>query len=292
MNILLCGLGAIGSIYAHKLSKLKDIDFRVLVDEKRFNFYSENPTYFNEKKLNLKYLLPDENFSADIIIIATKSNAFESIIQNVANFVNDDTTFLSLLNGISTEKIIAERYGADKVLYSYYIGHSAERIGRKITHDGVNKIVFGSVLKNDKNVKKIKDFFEFADINYGISNDIMYSVWAKFMVNVSLNQTTALYKLSVGQMRDDQEAFEFFTKLMGEVEQIAIAEKINNPKNLKVEVLEFVNSMPYNSKTSMLQDVLANRKPELDLFAKTIIELGEKHNIKTPCNQMVLAKLV
>ena len=48
MNILLCGLGAIGSIYAYKLSKLKNVEFRVLVDEERLDFYSQNPTYFND----------------------------------------------------------------------------------------------------------------------------------------------------------------------------------------------------------------------------------------------------
>ena len=229
---------------------------------------------------------------ADFIFIATKSDALDNVIQNLDNFVKEDTVILSLLNGINSEKVIAEKFGTDKVLYSYYIGHSAERVGRKILHDGVNKIVFGSILENDKNLKKVKDFFELADINYGIPNDIIHSLWAKFMVNVSLNQTTALYKLNVGQMLESSEAFEFFTNLMEEVEQIAVAENINNPYNLRNEVLEFVNSMPYGSKTSMLQDVLAGRKLELDLFAKTIVNLGNKHNIKTPYNQKILDKLI
>ena len=37
----------------------------------------------------------------------------------------------------------------------------------------------------------------------------------------------------------------------------------------------------------MLQDVLAKRKTEVDLFAGTVIELGKKHNIQTPYNQIL-----
>ncbi|MBQ3640752.1 GDP-mannose 4,6-dehydratase, partial [bacterium] len=51
---------------------------------------------------------------------------------------------MSLLNGITSEDEIAHSYGYDKILYSYFIGHSAMRNGRNIVQDGVNKIVFSS----------------------------------------------------------------------------------------------------------------------------------------------------
>ena len=38
--------------------------------------------------------------------------------------------------------------------------------------------------------------------------------------------------------------------------------------------------MPYDSKTSMLQDVLANRKTEISTFAGTMVELGKKYKIR------------
>ena len=38
-------------------------------------------------------------------------------------------------------------------------------------------------------------------------------------------------------------------------------------------------------KTSMLQDVEAHRKTEVEMFAGKVIELGRRHNIPTPVNQ-------
>lgn len=291
MKVLLCGLGAIGSIYADKISKFVNVDFRVLVDKKRLEKYKKNPTYFNNKFLDLKYILPEEKFLADIIIIATKNDALLDVIANLKNFVGKNTIILSLLNGVGSENLIAERYGEEKVLLSYYIGHSAIREGRNIVHDGINKIVFGSKYDNDDNVIKVKNFFDIVGINYSIPEDIVSSLWFKFMVNVSLNQTTALYKLSVGEMKENDDAIMFFNNLLNEVEQIAIAEQVKFPFDVKNKVLDFVYSMPYESKTSMLQDVLASRKTEVEIFAGKVIELGIKHNIDTPYNVIAFNKL-
>ena len=42
-----------------------------------------------------------------------------------------------------------------------------------------------------------------------------------------------------------------------------------------------------DGKTSMLQDVEAGRKTEVDMFAGTITKLGEKYNIQTPYNKIL-----
>lgn len=292
MNVILCGLGAIGTIYAEKLSKNPDINLKILVNKERLNYYELNPTFFNGKKLILDYILPNQQFKADIILIATKNESLLDVLDNIENFVTNETIFISLLNGITSEEIIANKYGADSVLVSYYVGHSAERMERKVIHDGVNKIVFGSYSGTNTNIIKVRDFFKSSNINFEIPDDIQHSYWFKFMVNVALNQTTAIYKLSVGEMLENTEAFSFFQNLLVEVEKVAIAEKIKNPLVLKNKVLEFVTSMPYDSKTSMLQDVLANRKTEVFIFAGTVIELAEKHNIEVPYNRLALQKLI
>jgi 2-dehydropantoate 2-reductase len=41
-------------------------------------------------------------------------------------------------------------------------------------------------------------------------------------------------------------------------------------------------------RTSMLQDIEALRKTEVEVFAGKIVELGRNHHIPTPVNQTVL----
>lgn len=288
-NVLICGLGAIGSIYADKIQKFNPDSLRVLVDEERFERYSSNPIIFNGNELHFNYILPnDDNFKADLVIIATKYDGLSDVIKNMKNFIQSDTVILALLNGVTSEKIIAETYGREKLLYSYFIGHSAVRTGRNVIHDDVNTIVYGSENTADiENVQRVKKYFDSFGINYKIPEDIMHSLWLKYMLNVSANQSTAILRLTFGEMLANEKCMDFAINIMKEVQKIAKAEGVKNTDIMIDETIAHLHTMIPDGKTSMLQDVEAGRKTEVDMFAGTVIELGLKHNIQTPYNQII-----
>lgn len=288
-NVLICGIGAVGSIYANKIQNFDAENFRVLVDKQRYERYIKNPTIFNGKELNFNYILPDDNnFKADLIIIATKYDGLFDVIENIKNFVQEDTVIMSLLNGVTSEKIIAQTYGREKLLYSYFIGHSAVRTGRNIVHDDVNTIVYGSENSADfDNVQRVKKYFERVGINYKIPEDIIHSLWLKFMLNVAANQTTAILRFTFGEFLENDKCMEFAINLMKEVQLIAKAEGVKNTDVMIDETIENLNKMIPDGKTSMLQDVEAGRKTEVEMFAGTVIKLGLEHGIATPYNKIV-----
>ncbi len=289
-NVLICGLGAIGSIYADKIQQYVPSNLRVLVDESRLIKYTNTPTIFNGKELKLSYVLPNEtDFKADLIIIATKQSGFEEACRNIKNFVKSDTIILSLLNGVTSEETLANIYGWEKVLLSYYLGSSAMREGQNIIHDGVCTLVVGDRFNSLKseNVKRIKEFFYHANITYKIPIDMKKSLWSKFLLNIGANQTTALFGMNFGELVANSEAMDFATKLMLEAKVIADAEGIDT-ENMLDEAICNIKSINPSGKTSMLQDIEAGRKTEVELFAGTILRLGERHRISTPYNEIVL----
>lgn len=288
-KVLICGIGAIGSIYADKIQRFSPDNLRILVDRERLIKYENNPTIFNGRVLNFNYVLPDEmNFKADLIIIATKFEGLNNAIVNIKNFVDEDTVILSLLNGVTSEKLIADVYGREKLLYSYFIGHSAVREGRNITHDDVNTIVYGSENSADfENVERVKEYFERSGINYKIPDDIIRSMWLKYMLNVSANQTTAVLRLTFGEMLSNTKCMDFAVNIMKEVQAVAKAEGVKNTETMIEDTISHLNTMIPEGKTSMLQDVEAGRKTEVDMFAGTMIKLGLEHNIPTPYNNIL-----
>ena len=293
-NILICGIGAVGSIYADKIQTFAKDNLRVLVDEARMEKYTKNPVVFNGRELHFNYVLPQEtDFKADLIIIATKFSGLLDARNNIENFVKDDTVILSLLNGVTSEEILAEKYGEDKLLLSYFIGHSAIREGRNITHDDVNTIVFGD--KNNsltsENVKRVKEFFRKARINFEIPIDMTYSLWLKYMLNVSANQSTAILRMTFGEMLENKKFMDFAVNVMKEVQAVAKAEGVKNTDDMIEKTVKHLQTMMPEGKTSMLQDVEAGRKTEVDMFAGTMVKLGAKHNIPTPYNK-ILKELV
>ena len=284
-KILICGLGAVGLTYAVKFKANSEL--KILVDKERLERYNRNKPIFNGIVQEFDYILPDENFASDLIIIATKSQGLNDAIKNIKNFVNENTIIISLLNGISSEEKIQEAYPNATVLKSYFIGHSAVRVGNSVTQDGVGEIFI-------ENNTKIKEIFDEFKINYQIPQDINYSMWLKYTMNLFSNQVSAILNMNFGELKRNQAFLKFAKKIILEVQTIAQAKGVKNLENLENDALAFLNKMCDEGKTSMLQDILAGRKTEVEIFAGEIIRLGKKFNLPTPYNQVLydLIKIV
>lgn len=281
-NVIICGLGALGLTYACKLKEFCNL--KILVDEKRFERFRDHPPIFNDREQGFEYILPDQKEKVDLIIICTKSSGLELAIEYIKNFVCEKTIIISLINGISSEEKIRKIYPKAKVLNSYFIGHSAMRIDGKFYQDGVGKIVF----EPNEDLKK---FFEKNPVDYEISENIIYSQWQKLGVNIVLNQLSAIYNLTVGELRRKSDYKILAQNLLQEVVEVASKCGIKNLDNYIQEVLTSANLIADDGITSMLQDVRRKQKTEVEIFSGEIIRLGEIFGIKTPYNEDVYNKI-
>lgn len=289
-KILIVGLGAIGGVCAAKIFSSSRHVLRILVDEKRLAKYKKEKTFVNGVLYNFEYVLPSEKFSPDLIIIATKCNDLKEVLKSVKNFVGEETIILSLLNGISSEEQIKKVYKKSKTLFSFYIGHAVKREGRKITYDGCEKIVFGEKSNKtvSKEVSKVHEFFNSVNIKHEIPTDMEREYWKKFLLNVGVNQASAVFKADYGKIQSTPKIYEFMKNLMAEVQAIAAAKQISNPQTLAQEGLECFAVQPRDAKTSMLQDIEAGRKTEVEFFVGEVVRLGKKYQTETPFNQNAL----
>ena len=292
-NILIVGLGALGSLLASSIIDSKSGNLKILLDNQRFQKYINSPTYFNDKLYNFDYILPESNnFKADLVIISTKYNGLDFAIDNVEKFVHKDTVFISLLNGVNSERQIAQKYSDKNVITSFYIGHSCIRKDRKIYQDGVYEIVLG--INNscqESALSSLINFFQKANIHYRISSSIMDEYWKKFMINVGLNQVCALFNMTLKQIKSHKDSSSLLINLMKEADLIAEKVGIINHKQILDSAITFLFDELEDACPSMLQDILAKRFTEVDIFAGEIIKLGQKYNIPTPYNSDVYYKI-
>ncbi|MBX3063098.1 MAG: ketopantoate reductase family protein [Anaerolineae bacterium] len=290
-NVVIIGLGAIGSIYAAKLQQYDSDCLRVLIDASRLERYQSRGIVLNGVHYDFNYVLPAQHQQpADLILIATKADALSDAIAAIAGFVYDGTIILSLLNGITSEEMIAERYGWDKVLHAYFVGHGSTRSGNEIVHDGVGRIVFGDANGSAQSprVDVVRRFFDRAGIDYDVPEDILFSQWCKFVVNVGINQVSAVLRAAYGDFQRSQSVYAIALELMQEVVAIAHQVGIRNADALLAWANNFIPTMPPEFKSSMLQDIEAGSKTEVEMFGGAICALGEKYGIPTPQNATFL----
>lgn len=284
-NVLICGLGAVGMTFACKIQRVLPECLKVLVDVERLKRYSQNPPKMNGEEKFFDYVLPYEtDYKADLVIIATKFDGLEAVCRNLKNFVDENTIILPILNGIEAEEYVAEIYGWDKVLYGYFIGHSAMRVGNSVVQDGVGKIVFGGASAASADVA---DFFTRVGIDFDNPENIKYAKWLKFALNVVSNQSSCILKMTFGDMQKSERFQAFARNIVREVMELAHLEGVEGWQNLEEDFIKALFTMSEDGKTSMWQDVEAGKKTELEIFAGTVLKLGAKHGVPTPYNQVM-----
>lgn len=292
-NVLLCGLGGVGCVCACAIHNNSSATLKILVDENRYKKYKEEPTIFNEKEYFFNYIKPDNtDFSADLIIIATKDDGLDSAIENIKNFVNDETIIISVLNGILSERKLSKVFKEENIPISFFIGSSCIREGRRVHQNGDYDFIIGDKSGQiTHNIELLSSFFKDCNIRHKVSKKIEERYWKKFMVNVGLNQICTVENKTFKEVKQSPHLVERMKKLIWEVKLLAEKEGINNSQSLYDDTMNFLINDFEDATPSMLQDLRAGRKTELDIFAGEIIRLGLIHNIQTPENEKIYKEI-
>lgn len=289
-NVALIGMGAIGTVYGNLLYKRYGSDFAVITGESRKEKLKSNGFTLNNNTFYPNIFSSDEKgVTFDLIIFCVKNYQLEESLEDVCNFVGANTVMITFLNGVTAKDRIQAAYPNNKVLYGLSMGIDAERIsnGVKNTQDG--EIHFG----NDDNtviapeVEAVKECFDGAGIKNIIFPDMIRIIWKKFMLNVGVNQVTAVTRSPYGKITHIETNQILFREAMTEVLSIAKVLKIDLREQDIEDFVTFMSSFSPNGKTSMLQDVEHKRRTEVDYFAGTVIEYGKKLNIQTPVNHVL-----
>ncbi|WP_223068323.1 ketopantoate reductase family protein [Paenibacillus caui] len=287
-RISILGLGAIGCAYASKLYDMDPDAVQVIAGGERAERYKKEGFFINGKRYDFKYVNPeDEAEPADLIIVAVKANQLSQAIQDMRNHVGEGTIILSLLNGITSEEIIGGQYGLEKMLYSMCIGIDANREGNRVRFTSYGNITFGEKLNQDYSprVLAVKDVFDRAGISYMIPDNMERTLWWKFMINVGINQSSAVLRGRYGVFQTDEHARKLMDSAMREVIRISGKAGVNLKEDDLEQWYKVLETMNPASRTSMLEDIESGRTTEVDIFAGTVCELGEKYGIETPVNR-------
>lgn len=289
-SISIVGAGAMGAFYVSKFSDMDTSSVSVIAGGKRYDRLKTEGIIVKGKHYMVPVVHPEEKTTpADLIIVAVKHHHLHEAIRDMKSRVGSSTIIISVMNGIDSEEQIGAVYGMDKLLYAVAVGIDALRDGNSMSYTNQGKLFFGEAdnrILSDR-VKNVQKLFDRAGIIYETPEDMIRILWWKFMINVGINQTSAVLRAPYGIFQTSQEAKELMDSAMREVTAVAAAAKINITDEDITNWYGFLSQLSPVGKTSMLQDVEAKRKTEVEMFAGKMIELGHSFGIPTPVNEML-----
>ena len=292
-SVAIIGAGALGAVYGSMLYERFPGSVCFVADGCRYDCLKYEGVTVNGRHYAVPVVRPVDARPADLVIVAVKHQHLDQAIIDLKNTVRKETTILSVMNGIDSEERLGAAFGMDKVLYGLTLGIDAVREGNSVTFRNLGRILFGEARNEvvSDRVRRISEFFTAAGITHEIPQDMIRSLWFKFMINVGVNQVSAVLGATYGTMRASAEAREMMDAAMKEVISVAQALEIDLTEKDIEEWYRVLASLNEAGKTSMLQDVEAGRKTEVEMLSGTLIELGERLGIPTPVNRQLFAEL-
>jgi 2-dehydropantoate 2-reductase len=293
-TVSLVGLGGIGSVYLSLVSEAVPAEnIRVVAGGWRGERYRQKGVTVNGRVFRFPVYEPGAPAEpADLLIFAVKQTHLGEAIHDARSHLGPDTIVLSLLNGITSERVIADAYGPERLLYSFVLNTNAVRVGDDTVYAGLGVIPFGEAVNREGTyslkVQRVREFFTRVGIPYDIPEDMIRALWKKFMANVGCNQVSALLGCKNGVVRDVASVRDLVTAAAKEVVEVSKAEGAGLSDEDVQEFAEGLKRLDSEGKTSMLQDMEAGRRTEVAILGGVVLELAAKHRLKTPVNEMLV----
>jgi 2-dehydropantoate 2-reductase len=290
-NVAVLGAGAMGAFFASRFHDTTGFSTALVARGQRHERLQRDGLVVNGKRYAIPVTHPDEAAEpADLIIVAVKHHHLLEAVPDLRNLVGDETTIISVMNGLDSEEMIGAVYGMDKVLYAISVGIDAVRQGNELTYSTPGRHLFGEAtnVEISPRVRRVQLMFERAGIPYETPADMIRQLWWKFMINVGMNQASAVMRAPYGVFQTSPEARALNEALMREVIALAGVVGVNLVEQDVEDWYTVLQTLSPQGKTSMLQDIEAGRKTEVEIFGGKVVELGRTHGVPTPVNQTVV----
>ena len=292
------GLGALGTMYAALLTEaLGKEHVLVLADSRRTERYRRDGMWYNGEPCDLNYTdAATVTEPVDLLMFTVKFTGLPDAIETCRHLVGPETTVISILNGIASEELLAEAYGADKVVWCVVGKVSAMKDGNRVTMFPVvppaGEMDLGVPAGHpDDRLRRLTAFFDTIGFRYELPEDIMTTMWSKLLCNVGCNQAAMVYECNYSVLQSPGPARDTMLGAMREVLTVAHAEGIPlTEKDVELWTAVIDNVTPTNE-PSMRQDGKAHRKSEVELFSGTIRRLAQKHGIAVPVNDWLYQRV-
>jgi 2-dehydropantoate 2-reductase len=293
-TVYIIGAGALGATYAGLLYERDKECVAFIAAGERGERLRRSGVIVNGRHYPIPVLDPEEiDAPADLVIVAVKNHHLDEAIGEMKKAVGSETIIISVMNGIESEERIGAVYGMDKVLYAINVGVDALREGNRVTYKNQGRLLFGEARNTvrTERVRRVKEFFDGAGIVCDVPEDMIRTLWWKFMINVGINQASAVLGAPYRTFQTQQEARALMDSAMREVIRLAAEAGVHLTAADVDNWYAVLDSLNPSGKTSMLQDVEAGRKTEVEMFAGRVIELGRRYGVPTPVNEKLLEQI-
>ncbi len=219
----------------------------------------------------------------DLVLVATKAHDTPTAMTHLRPLASS-ALFLTLQNGLDNPRIIART--ARRVA----AGTTAQGVTLlgpgQIRHAGVGTTVIGRWSNvTEKDLVRLRDLFENAGIPAELTSDVRTELWAKVIVNASINPIAALAGVPNGRLVRDRRLLALLEAVCTEAAAVARAEGASiDASEIRSRTVRVARRTGAN-RASMLQDFDRSRRTEIEAITGAVVRAADRHRLPVPLNR-------
>lgn len=281
------GAGAIGGLFADALTRV-DCDVTLLLRDPAPPGYRELIVERDGQREQRRVAVSSPSHCRDVsrVLLTTKAYDAVTALQALQPAMAEDCTVLVMVNGMGIVESLRDSFPNAR-LYAATTTQGAYRTGHlSLRHAGFGTTRVGSPENN--RLPGWFDNFSRALPPCDWDDEINTALWAKLAVNCVINPLTAVHRCRNGELARDRALRDEVALLCREVAQVSYAAGYTQTaQNISEQAAQVIADTATN-RSSMLQDVLADRPTEAPHITGYLLRVAEDHGIPAPRNRALL----
>ena len=237
---------------------------------------------------------PSQVGPVELVIFSVKAHQNSIAIPLIEPLIGEDTTILTIQNGVESADELGQDYGAERVLPgSAYLLSNITSPGVIKQLSLVPRVAFGeSNGDRSQRAVAIRDSFCEANIEAELSDDISKALWSKLLYNSPANAMASAARLSPRDLIEYPHGAAMFRSAIQEVANVGTAYGIPFGQDDVQGAMDLITARPMGARGSMQADLEAGRPLELEAIVGSVGRIGRKVNVPTPIFDMLYTLLL
>jgi 2-dehydropantoate 2-reductase len=229
----------------------------------------------------------------DLVLVTVKSYDLEAAAEAARLLVGPETAVLPLLNGLDAAERLADAFGAEHILVGLtHISSSIMAPGIIHQISTVRRITFG---ERDGSItpraERIRDALETSGAEVVLTSEAESVLWEKFLFIASISGVCCLARQPIGPVLDTPESRELYVDALREVATVGQARDVALPPDIVERTLQMTKGFSPETKPSLLLDLEAGRRLELEAMSGTVVRFGQQAGVSTPIHRVIYGAL-
>ena len=229
----------------------------------------------------------------DLVIFAVKLYDTEGAAQAAKPLVGRATGVVTLQNGVDSVEVLARVLGRQHVIGGVAQIAAAIAAPGVIRHTGtMARFQFGELDgAQSERVAALSAALDGAGVDHQVSADIERDIWSKMVFLATFAGLTALTRLPIGRVRADPDTRALYQAGLAEALAVARAKGIALPDDFVARTLARTDQLPYEMRSSLLNDLESGRRLELPWLSGAIVRMGQELGVPTPTHAFITTAL-